>query len=133
VGIGLVSFIGYTIFDTPRISTMLSEGNWLGAVIAFRRALNQPSGLLWAYLLLTVANAMMPSASDREPLMPVLFYSGLAIIAYIILGLPLQGAAAMMQWLAPTLSNLSSALLFVIVLDIIILSVLYLVRLIISR
>jgi hypothetical protein len=39
----------------------------------------------------------------------------------------------MMAWLAPTLSNLSSALLFVIVLDIIILALLYLIRLIISR
>lgn len=39
----------------------------------------------------------------------------------------------MMQWLSPTLSNLSSALLFVIVLDIIILTVLYVIRLVISR
>jgi hypothetical protein len=129
----LVTLIGRTVFDTPLVSALLAEGNWLGAVIAFRQQLNRPSGLLWAYLLFTIANAMMPSASDREPLMPVLFYSGLAIIAYIILGLPLQGATAMMQWLTPTLSNLSSALLFVIVLDIIILAFLYLVRLVISR
>jgi hypothetical protein len=133
VGTILVTLIGRTVFDTPLVSALLAEGNWLGAVIAFRQQLNRPSGLLWAYLLFTIANAMMPSASDREPLMPVLFYSGLAIIAYIILGLPLQGAAAMMQWLTPTLSNLSSALLFVIVLDIIILAFLYLVRLVISR
>ncbi len=133
VGTVLVTIIGHIIFDTPRVSTYLVQGNWLGAVIAFRLELNRPSGLLWAYLLFTIANAMMPSASDREPIMPVLFYSALAIVAYIILGLPLQGAAAMMAWLAPTLSNLSSALLFVIVLDIIILALLYLIRLIISR
>jgi hypothetical protein len=133
VGTVLVTIIGHIIFDTPRVSTYLAEGNWLGAVIAFRLELNRPSGLLWAYLLFTIANAMMPSASDREPIMPVLFYSALAIVAYIILGLPLQGAAAMMAWLAPTLSNLSSALLFVIVLDILILALLYFIRLIISR
>ena len=133
VGTVLVTIIGRIIFDTPEVSTRLAEGNWIGAVFAFRDALNQPSGLLWAYLLFTIANAMMPSASDREPLMPVLFYSALAIVAYVILGLPLQGATAMMQWLAPTLSNLSSALLFVIVLDIIILAVLYVIRLVISR
>jgi hypothetical protein len=89
--------------------------------------------LLWAYLLFTIANAMMPSASDREPVMPVLGYSLLAIIAYIILGLPLHGAATVMAWLAPVLSNLSSALLFVIVLDVITLAFLYVVRLMILR
>ena len=133
VGTVLVTLIGRMIFDTPLVSGLLAEGNWLGAVIAFRQELNRPSGLIWAYLLFTIANAMMPSASDREPVMPVLFYSLLAIVAYIILGLPLQGAATMMEWLAPTLSNLSSALLFVIVLDVVILAVLYIIRLIISR
>jgi hypothetical protein len=132
-GTVLVTIIGHYIFDTPQVSALLAQGNWMGAITAFRQELNRPSGLIWAYLLFTVANAMMPSASDREPLMPVLFYSGLAIAAYIILGLPLQGAAAVMQRLAPTLSNLSSALLFVIVLDVIILAVLYLIRLVISR
>ena len=133
IGTTLVTLIGQFIFDTASVSSQLAAGNWLAAVIDFRRALNQPSGLIWAYFLFTIANAMMPSASDREPLMPVLAYSALAIVAYIILGLPLQGAAAMMQWLAPTLSNLSSALLFVIVLDIIILAILYVIRLVISR
>jgi hypothetical protein len=133
VGTVLVSFIGPRIFNTPQVSAQLAIGDWLGTVAAFRAALNQPSGLIWAYLLFTIANAMMPSASDREPIMPILAYSALAIVAYIILGLPLQGAAAAMEWLAPTLSNLSSALLFVILLDIIILAFLYLVRLLISR
>jgi hypothetical protein len=133
VGIVLVTLIGQIIFDTTAVSTRLTEGNWLGAVIAFQQRLNRPSGLIWAYLLFTIANAMMPSASDREPIMPVLGYGLVAIVAYIILGLPLQGATVAMQWMSPTLSNLSSALLFVIVLDIIILAVLYLVRLILSR
>lgn len=133
VGIVLVTIIGDIIFDTTAVSTRLTDGDWLGALIAFQQRVNRPSGLLWAYLLFTIANAMMPSASDREPIMPVLGYGLVAIVAYIILGLPLQGATTMMQWLSPTLSNFSSALLFVIVLDIIVLVILYLVRLIISR
>ena len=133
VGTVLVTIIGRMIFDTPQVSALLAQGEWFGAFMAFRQELNRPSGLLWAYLLFTIANAMMPSASDREPIKPVLFYGGLAITAYIILGLPLQGATAALQWLAPTLQNLSSALLFVIVLDIIILAVLYVIRLVISR
>jgi hypothetical protein len=133
VGTVLVTIIGRIIFDTPLVSSLLAAGDWWGAIVAFRQELNRPSGLLWAYLLFTIANAMMPSASDREPVLPVLGYSLLAIITYIILGLPLQGAASVMEWLAPVLSNLSSALLFVIVLDVVVLAVLYVVRLIIMR
>lgn len=133
VGTVLVTMIGRVIFDTPQVTLLLAEGNWWGAVTAFREELNRPSGLIWAYLLFTIANAMMPSASDREPLMPVLYYGAVAITLYIILGMPLQGATSFMQWLTPSLSNLSSALLFVIVLDTIILAILYVIRLLISR
>jgi hypothetical protein len=133
VGTVLVTIIGRMIFDTPLVTSHFSQGQWWEAVLAFRQELNRPSGLLWAYLLFTIANAMMPSASDREPIKPVLFYGALAIAFYIILGMPLQGAAAVMQWLAPALQNLSSALFFVILLDIIILGILYLIRLLITR
>ncbi|MCC6456860.1 MAG: hypothetical protein IT328_18030 [Caldilineaceae bacterium] len=133
VGTVLVTLIGHMIFDTPLVISHLSQGQWWEAALAFRQELNRPSGLLWAYLLFTIANAMMPSASDREPIKPVLFYSVLAIVFYILLGMPLQGATALMQWLAPTLQNLSSALFFVILLDTITLGVLYLIRLLITR
>lgn len=133
VGTVLVTIIGRIIFDTPLVTSRLSQGQWWQAVLTFRQELDRPSGLLWAYLLFTIANAMMPSASDREPIKPVLFYSALAISFYILLGMPLQGATALMQWVAPALQNLSSALIFVIVLDTITLAVLYLIRLLITR
>lgn len=133
VGTVLVTIIGRIIFDTPQVSTLLAQGEWIAALVAFRNELNTPNGLLWAYLLFTIANAMMPSASDREPVMPILFYSAMAVAAYILLGLPLQAASSLLEWLTPALSNLSSALLFVIVLDVITLAALYLLRLLISR
>lgn len=133
VGTILVTMMGRVVFDTSAVTALLSQGDWWEATLAFRQELNRPSGFVWAYLLFTIANAMMPSASDREPIKPVLFYGALALTFYIILGMPLQGATALMQWFAPTLQNLSSALLFVIVLDTIILAVLYLIRLLITR
>ena len=133
VGIVLVTIIGNIIFDAQLLSQFLSQGDWRTATTTFRQELDRPSGLLWAYLLFTIANAMMPSASDREPVKPVLFYGALAIVFYILLGMPVQGATAVMQWFTPTLQNLSSALLFVIVLDIVALGVLYLIRLLIQR
>lgn len=83
VGTVLVTIIGRIIFDTPEVSSTAGRRQLDGAVFHIRDALNRPSGLIWAYLLFTIANAMMPSASDHQLLMPVLFYSALAIVAYI--------------------------------------------------
>lgn len=129
----LVSLIGNYIFNAYHVAGTLAQGRVLEGFRTYWTALGTADGALWAYLLFAVANAMMPSASDREPVKPVLFYGVLAISVYVILGMPLQGAATLMQWLAPTLQNLSSALFFVIVLDIIALAALYVVRLLITR
>ncbi len=133
VGTILVAVIGRTVFNTDEIAAALMVGDVRGALTAFQLAFAQPSALLWAYLLFTIANAMMPSASDREPLKPVLFYMAIAIIFYLLLGMPLQGATAFLQWVTPALYALNSALLFVILLDLIALSCLYVIRLFVSR
>jgi hypothetical protein len=137
VGTALVAIIGNAIFDAPQLATQLAaqlgRGDLRAAYGAFRAALDQPNGLLWAYLLFTIANAMMPSASDREPLKPVLSYTLLAAIIYILLGMPLQGAVAALTWLAPVLANLTAALLFVALLDGITLAALFVLRLALLR
>jgi hypothetical protein len=133
VGTILVAIIGHWVFKTQPMSSALMQGEFQGAVDAFRLEFARPSALLWAYLLFTIGNAMMPSASDREPLKPVLFYMAVAASLYLLLGMPVQGATALLQWAAPALYALSSALLFVIVLDILALAVLYVVRLFVSR
>jgi len=44
---------------------------------------------LWLYLLFAVANAMMPSAADREPIIPVaLFTAGIVLVAVFFHALP---------------------------------------------
>ncbi len=75
---------------------------------------------------------MMPSASDREPVKSLLIYAVVAALIYAVLGLPLNPITSMMAWLTPTLQNVSAALLFTIVLDLIVLVVLYLLRLLIG-
>jgi len=130
----LLALIGEHIFHLVRFSMALSEQHWLGSWQAFQQALQEPDGILWAYLLFTIANAMMPSASDREPIKPLLMYSGIALLLYLILGLPLTPFAAMLQWVAPWLQTTSSALFFTILLDTLILGGLFLlVQLIMPR
>jgi len=127
VGTVLLALIGEHVFQVFRFSIALSEQRWLNSWRAFQQALQQPDGILWAYLLFAIANAMMPSASDREPIKPLLFYSGITLFIYIILGLPLTPFTAILHWLAPIIHTISSALLFTIVLDAFILGGLFLI------
>lgn len=127
VGSIIVALIAEHVFHAPRLSTALGNWRWLDGWQAFRLALEEPDGVLWAYLLFAVGNAMMPSASDREPVQPLLIYTAIAIAIYALLGLPLTPFAAILTWLAPTLQNLINAFLFTAILDCIVWVILYLI------
>ena len=52
---------------------------------AWLTALRAPDMWLWLYLLFAVANAMLPSPSDRETWLPViLFLAGVVVVAYVL-------------------------------------------------
>ncbi|MCC6168484.1 MAG: hypothetical protein IT329_14770 [Caldilineaceae bacterium] len=133
VGSAIVALIGNHIFSAYTAAETLAQGRLVEGFQTFWRALGEPDGALWAYLLFAIANAMMPSASDREPVGPVLLYAGVAVVLYILLGMPLNPPTTLMQWVTPALQNLSSAFLFVIVLDVAALAVLSLFRLVAAR
>jgi hypothetical protein len=129
----LVVLIGNHVFNAYAVAGTLAQGRLIEGFQAFWRALGEPDGALWAYLLFAIANAMMPSASDREPIKPVLLYATVAVVLYVLLGMPLSPLTSLMQWMTPALQNLSSAFLFTIVLDAAALVVLYLFRLLFAR
>ena len=104
------------------------QGRWAEGFSTCRRALGGPDGPLWAYLLFAIGNAMMPSASDREPLLPLLLYTSLAGLIYVLIGLPLAPLTTLLTGLIPTLEDLTSAFVFTITLDVLILLVLYLLE-----
>ena len=133
VGTVVVTLVGGHIFDAYDVTTSLADGRYLAALLAFWRALGKPDGALWAYLLFAVANAMMPSAADREPMKPVILYAALAAIVYVVLRLPLAPFAQLMNAITPSLETLVSALLFTILLDLAALVVLWFIRLLIDR
>lgn len=122
----ILALIAEHSFNAPGLSTALGEQRWLEGWRTFYRALREPDGILWAYLLFVIGNAMMPSASDREPIQPLLIYTAIAIAIYILLGLPLTPFSAALIWLSPTLQNLTNAFLFTIFLDCLIWVILYL-------
>jgi hypothetical protein len=127
-GSALIVVIAHSILGGSRVSEALLAGDWRAGVAAFGTALRQSDAALWAYLLFSIANAMMPSASDREPVKPVLLYTAIAVIAYVALGLPTSPFSALMVWMTPALHVLTSAFLFTIVLDIGVLIILFVLR-----
>ncbi len=127
-GSAVIAWIGYQIFAVDRLTMIVTSGQWIEGLIAFWRALGTADGALWAYLLFAVANAMMPSSSDREPLKPLLLYLAVIALAYLLVGLPVDPLTTGLVWLTPLLELVTSALIFVLLLDGIIVLVLWLVR-----
>jgi len=125
LGSVLIAWIGANIFSAEQILIPFAAGQLTQGVRAFWQAFGAADGALWAYLLFAIANAMMPSASDREPVKPLLLYIGLAVLIYVVLGFPLSPFASTLLWLSPTLQILIGAFLFTILLDGLILTVLY--------
>lgn len=132
-GSAVIVWIGYQIFAVDRVTMILTSGQWLEGLIAFWRALGTADGALWAYLIFAVANAMMPSPSDREPLKPLLLYLVVIALAYLLIGLPITPLTAGLAWLTPVLELVTSALFFVILLDGIIVLVLLLIEALFER
>lgn len=128
VGSILIAFIGAQALETPQITAAWEQGMWSGGLAAVVQALEQPDGLLWAYLTFVVANAMMPSASDREPVKPLLLYIGIAALLYFLLDLPSTYVTSVLKWLVAPFQLLTSALFFTLILDIILLFLLYLAQ-----
>jgi hypothetical protein len=129
----VIALIAHRIFHAYDITARLAEGEWIGVMLSLRNALREPDAAIWAYLLFAVANAMMPSASDREPLKPVLLYAGLTILFYLLLRFPLGPVLTTVEFITPYIEELASAFLLVILLDLAIAALLGLLRLLTGR
>lgn len=128
----IVALIGRHIFAVNQLMGSLYDGDVSSGLSVFVLALRAPDSAIWAYLLFAVANAMMPSASDREPLTPMLLYLGIAVLVYVFLGLPLDPFSAALDWLLPPLQSLTSGLVFTLLIDLAVLGILTLLTLLFS-
>ena len=82
-----VLFIGQGKLELGQLGQALGAGDLEIIGEALTRTLSVPDVWLWLYLLFAIANAMLPSASDRESWRTVLLYLGLALVLAIGLGL----------------------------------------------
>lgn len=133
VGSVLITLIVQEIFQAAAVANALGAGLLVDSFMAFRQAFQAADSMLWAYLLFTIGNAMMPSASDREPILPLLLYVGLALLFYILVGLPLAPFASALNWLTPALQALTSALTFTVLLDLVVIVALLVLKLLLGQ
>lgn len=89
IGSTLIALISHNIFNAYEVTNALEQGRWQMAIEEFIAALRRADGPLWAYGLFSIGNAMMPSASDREPVKTLLLYVAVAALLYFFVGLPL--------------------------------------------
>jgi hypothetical protein len=93
-------------FDVNTLGEAVQRGDIAGLLSSLGGLLRAPDAWLWLYLLFSIANAMMPSPSDRETWPPVILFSLLLLALALAMGLnsAIVGVGAVadqaLRWLA---------------------------------
>ena len=101
-----ILFIIRFAFDVNTLGVAVQHGDLAALLGSLGGLLRAPDAWLWLYLLFSVANAMMPSPSDRETWPPVILFSLLLLSLAVAFGLnaAIEGVGTIidqiMRWLA---------------------------------
>jgi hypothetical protein len=93
-------------FDVNTIGDAVRRGDVAALLSSMGALLRAPDAWLWLYLVFAIANAMMPSPSDRETWPSVILFSLLLLALAVAFGLStaIEGASVVvdqiMRWLA---------------------------------
>jgi hypothetical protein len=93
-------------FDVNTMGEAVQRGDLAALLTSLGGLLRAPDAWLWLYLLFAIANAMMPSPSDRETWLPVILFSLLLMSLAVTFGLSsaIEGVGEVvdqiMRWLA---------------------------------
>ena len=71
---GVILLIGYLVFDAGGMGAALAAGDWANLAAGLHSALRAPDAWLWAYVIFSVSNTMLPSRADRQAWTPVLLF-----------------------------------------------------------
>jgi hypothetical protein len=71
-GAAAIIFVGYARLGVGPVGEALARGDLLGMAQGFRAMSEVADFWLWLYVVFTVSNSMLPSASDRRAWLPVL-------------------------------------------------------------
>jgi hypothetical protein len=126
LGAAAIIFIGYSRLGVAPMGAALALGDLLGAGTALSSMTRLPNFWLWLYLVFTISNSMLPSASDRRAWLPVVITLVVltTLIFYVGLGAALMEALA--QPLDTAMRALASAFTITVCLDLVIMPFIWL-------
>ena len=93
-------------FNVDTLGVAVQRGDLAALLASLGGLLRAPDAWLWLYLLFSIANAMMPSPSDRETWPPVILFSALVLALALAFGLnsAIEGVGLvidqLLRWLA---------------------------------
>lgn len=106
-GTAVILIIGNWVLDVEDLAGAMAGGGVEGLLAGLGQLVQVPDFWLWLYLIFSVSNAMLPSASDMDAMRPVLIFFGIvAAVALIVAGVPaipeevVMGANAVAGYLA---------------------------------
>ncbi len=118
VGSALIVLIGEQVFDTQTLAFAWRTGRLLdGLTFVVDGLAHKPDSLWWSYLLFAIANAMMPSASDRAPLKSLGIYIVLIGALFVLVDQSGRNVRLLLNFLFGPLQLLTGAFLLVAAID----------------
>jgi hypothetical protein len=86
VGSGAILLIGYLVFDIGTVRSALVAGDWTSVLAGLEGMLKASDAWIWAYLIFSVGNTMLPSRADRQAWLPVILFLLLALALVWVTG-----------------------------------------------
>ncbi len=129
VGSALIVLIGEQVFDTQTVTFAWRTGRLVaGLTFVLDGLVHRPDSLLWSYLLFAIANAMMPSASDRAPLKSLGIYIIAIGVLFALIDQSGRNVVLLLDFLFGPIQLLTGAFFLVVAIDIAIFLLLLAVR-----
>ena len=118
VGSALIVLIGEQVFDTETVAFAWRTGKLLdGLTFVVDGLARKPDALWWGYLLFAIANAMLPSASDREPLKSLAIYVLLIGALFVLIDQSGRNVVLLLNLLLGPIQVLTGAFFLVTAID----------------
>lgn len=73
-GSATILLIGTNVFFAGEVGSALATGDWASAATGLMRAFDSSDAWIWAYIIFSVSNTMLPSRSDRQAWVPVILF-----------------------------------------------------------
>jgi len=116
-GSAAILLIGYLVFSINTLRTAIVNQDWIALLTSLTDMLKAPDAWIWAYVIFTVSNTMMPSRSDRQAWLPVILFMVVATAMIWLIGIGPTLAAELQEPLELAVHWLATMCTLTIIVD----------------